>query len=144
MIRAVIGSAETPWERIERLVAEGKMPREAVERAEQLWEERFQAPIVLPNGELMQVTRDDMYHAIVDPRIWRHPERIELALHGIFEIRAGDFGRRVALSQWHENRGPLLGVVIIEVDNSLRGIHVIAARKIRGYQRKYGEMLWTS
>ena len=62
--------------RIERLLAEGRITHEALEGAQELWRARLQGGIKMPNGETATVTLDDLYHLLVDPRIWRKPRRI--------------------------------------------------------------------
>lgn len=119
------------------------MTREAVERAKHWWHERLQGGIVMPNGERVDMTLDNLYHALVDDRLCRHPERIEAALLGVFKIRTAEIGRRIALSHWDENGGRLIAVVIIDADSTLRGVHVINERRLRRYQRRYGDVLWT-
>ncbi len=118
------------------------MPREAVDEAERIWQERLRAGISLPNGDTVAVTRDDLYHIIVDSRIWRHPERIELALRGIFEIRDAGVGRRQAFSRWQEPEGERLTSVILDPDNTLRTLHLIDERRLRRYLRQGGAVLW--
>jgi hypothetical protein len=83
---------ETTKERIDRLVAEGKIPPEAVERAERLWSERLIHGVLMPNGETAIVQLSDLYHLIVDRRIWREPERFERMLAAVFEIRTARQG----------------------------------------------------
>ncbi|MBI4506840.1 MAG: hypothetical protein HY691_15010 [Chloroflexi bacterium] len=133
---------ESPKERVERLLGEGTMPRRAVEQAERLWRERLQHGVEMPNGEIVRITRNDLYHAIIDPRIWRHPERIALAIAHVFEIRALKQGRRQALSRWNEGGQELLAVVILEGGPRLWSMHVINEKRVRRYNRAGGEVLW--
>jgi hypothetical protein len=138
----IAGGAESPRERIERLVVEGKMPRAAVERAEQLWHERWQRGMQMPNGEVVQVTLDDLYHVIVDDRIWRHPERIEAALANVFEIRASYSSRRLALSRWNEGETIQLAAVVLTGESRLWSIHLIDEKRFQRYNRQRSEVLW--
>ncbi|HKP54146.1 MAG TPA: hypothetical protein VJ183_16025 [Chloroflexia bacterium] len=132
---------EEPKARIERLIGEGKITREAVDAAERLWVGRLRNGVVIPNGELIIITLRDLHHVLVDDRIWRKPERIEQALLGIFEIRPGRLGRRVALSRWMEDDKSLFGMILIEVDNTLRSLHLVDSRRLSREMRK-GEALW--
>jgi hypothetical protein len=118
------------------------MPRAAVERAEQLWHERWQRGMQMPNGEVVQVTLDDLYHVIVDPRIWRRPERIETALLHVFEIRALEQGNRLAFSRWREGEQDRLAALVLYPDGTLRALHLIDDRRMRRYTRKQEEVLW--
>ena len=127
--------------RVERLVAKGEMPQEAVSEAEDLWYQTLHAGVVMPNGETARVTLNDLYHIIVDSRIWRRPDRIERLLRGVFEIHEADFGRRRALSRWQEDERELFGYAILELDGGVRTMHVITERELRRQQRK-GERLW--
>ncbi|HHY95483.1 MAG TPA: hypothetical protein GX513_10825 [Firmicutes bacterium] len=133
--------AEPPKERIERLVAAGKIPQEAINRAEALWHSRLREGVFLPNGERLQITLLDLYHAIVDPMIWRRPERIESLLLGIFEIREGEHGRRVALSRWKEDEQERVGYAILGEEGGLRTLHVVDEKRIRREMRR-GQVLW--
>lgn len=136
------GSAEPPRERIERLVAEGLMPWAAVEQAERLWQERLRHGVTIPNGEQVWITLDDLYHVIVDSRIWRHPERIARALESVFEIRALEHGRRLAFSRWYEGGRERLAALVLYPDRTLRTMHLIDERRLRRYTRKVGEVVW--
>jgi len=142
--RLMEGGRESPQARVERLVATGHMPREAVTRAEQLWAERLHLGVRLPNGETIQITRDDLYHVIVDDRIWRHPERIEAALENVFEIRRATGERRQAFSRWQEADGEQLAYIILELGSRLWSLHLIDDRRLRRYLRKEGEVLWNT
>jgi hypothetical protein len=132
---------ETPGERVERLIREGLMPREAVAAAQRLWWERLRQGVPMPNGDTAIITLRDLFHVIVDPRIWRRPDRIEHMLQGIFEIRTGEFRRRVGLARWEEDGRELVGVVILEADNRLRSMHVVDERKLRRATTR-GELVW--
>ncbi|MCX6021952.1 MAG: hypothetical protein NTZ05_09530 [Chloroflexi bacterium] len=133
---------ELPSERILRLAREGRIAPEAVEAALDFWNEHLRSGIPLPNGEIIWPSLDDLYHAIVDPRVLRRPERIASALLGLFELRStNDPTRRLGLCQWEESGQPLFGKVIIERHGGLRSIHVIDAKAIRKEQRK-GVILW--
>ena len=136
------GSVEPPRERIERLVAEGRMPRAAVEQAERVWQEQLRHGVTMPSGELVRITLDDLYHVIVDSRIWRHPERIERAIAHVFEIRRSHSGRRQAFSRWEEGTKALLAGIILEPGNRLWSLHLIDAKRMRRYTRRGGEIIW--
>jgi len=137
----IASGAESPRERIERLIREGKMTREAVDRAEYLWYERWQRGIQMPNGEVVSISLDDLYHLLVDNRIWRKPERIERILHGVYELRATREGRRRALSRWDEEGQSLVGYAIISGDSHAWTMHIIAERDLRKYRDE--ELLWS-
>jgi hypothetical protein len=134
-------ASESPRERIERLVAEGRLPGAALANAEALWEERLRGGVQLPNGEVVRVTRDDLYHVLVDDRIWRHPERIELALTHVFEIRQARGGRRLAFSQWMEEDQDCLAAIVLQGDR-LWSMHLVDRRRIQRYIRRGGDMIW--
>ncbi len=119
------GQGESPGERIERLLQQGKITAEAVEAAEVLWQDRLQYGVLLPDGETAVITLDDLYHLIVDHRIWRKLWRIELLLRGIFEIRTSVQGRRAGFSTWQDDATTLLGYVILEPDNRVRAMHLV-------------------
>jgi hypothetical protein len=136
------GSAEPPRERIERFVAEGQMPRDAVEQAERLWQAWLRHGVTMPNGEQVRITLDDLYHIIVDSRIWRHPERIARALESVFEIRALEHGSRLAFSRWYEGEQERLAALVLYPDRTLRTMHLIDERRLRRYTRKVGEVVW--
>ncbi len=135
------GGAESPRERIERLIREGKMTREAVAQGERLWRERWQGGIRMPNGEVVSISLDDLYHLLVDNRIWRKPERIERILQGVYELRATREGRRRALSRWDEDGQSLVGYAIITRDRHAWTMHIIAERDLRKYRDE--ELLWS-
>jgi hypothetical protein len=134
-------AAESSHERIERLVREGKMPRAAVEEAERLWREQLSGGVRLPNGETAVVTLGDLYHLIVDFRVWRKPWRIERALVGVFELRTAEQGRRVGLNQWDEDGRLQGGVVVLDPDMRVRSLHLVDDRRMRKFQRR-GDLLW--
>ncbi len=143
MVR-IAGGEETARERIERVVAEGQMPQSAVDKAEQIWDERHWGDGVrMPNGETVRVTRGDLYHAIIDPRVWRHPERIETALRNVFEIRASYGDRKMAFAKWVEDGSERLAVAIITPEYTLQALHLIDERRLRRYMRREGETIWT-
>ncbi len=141
MLPFISGGAESPKERIERLVAEGRMSQEAVEYAERLWRERLHEGVSMPNGEITRLTLDDLYHHIVDPRIARHPERIALILEGVSEIREANLGRRRALSRWLEDGHEVLGYAIIDENSEARTMHVVRPSEFRRLSRQGGH-LW--
>ncbi|MGI8552429.1 MAG: hypothetical protein ACR2PL_16815 [Dehalococcoidia bacterium] len=139
---AIVGGSETPRERIERLIADGQLERQALEQAEEVWQARLHVGVSLPNDDVVHVTQDDLYHAIIDPRLARRPDRIEAALQNVFEVRQAEGQRRLGLSRWLEDGMERLAVVIIEVNNTLRSIHLVDDRRLRRYQRQYPEVLW--
>jgi hypothetical protein len=118
------------------------MPQAAVTAAEELWRQRLVPGVRMPNGELALIELSDLYHLLVDPRIWRRPERIERLLLGIFEIRAADLGRRQALSSWEEDERVLSGYAILLHDGRVWAAHVIDERRRQRMRRK-GQVLWT-
>ena len=129
-------------ERVERLVGEGLIQQYFVDQAIELWQDRLRQGVVLPNGHMARPTVEDVYHAIIDPRILRHPERIEMILSNIFEMRSTNHpNRSMGLSQWDEAGQPVFGKVIIERGGGMRSIHVIDARAVQKEQRK-GVLLW--
>lgn len=127
--------------RIDRLVREGRMPREAVDTAEQLWRERLRGGVELPNGERVTITLGDVHHVIIDVRIWRHPERIERALAEATEIRLADDQFRHVLSRWDEGAQEVLGHAVLRPDGGLQALHLVDERRIRREQRR-GVLLW--
>jgi hypothetical protein len=137
----IAGGAETPHERIARLVAEGQMTREAVIRAERFWSERLAGGVPLPTGEIARIELADLYHLIVDSRIWRKPERIERLLRGVFEIRQAERDRRRALSTWDEDGVVLLGYAILGPDGKVWTMHLIGNREVRRSRRKE-RLIW--
>ena len=104
---------ETTSQRIERLINDGNITREAVIEAEAVWEQHLRQGILMPNGEMALITLDDLYHLLVDDRIWRKLYRIERVLLNVFEIRTGKTNRRVGLSRWNEGDASLLGYVVL-------------------------------
>jgi hypothetical protein len=134
---------ETPKERVERLIEQAKMSREAVTTAERFWRTRLRDGVLLPNGERAVITLDDLYHVMVDQRVGRKPQRIEQMLRSIFEIRSTDRGRRVAFSRWAEDGKSLVGVIILEANGRLRTLHVVEERRLRRAMQK-GDLLWRS
>jgi hypothetical protein len=119
------------------------LPREAVVRAEKLWGERLRHGVRMPNGEMVRLERSDLYHVLVDDRVWRHPERIETALSNVFEIRRAHGDRRQAFSRWREPEGERLASIILQPDNRVWSFHLIDERRLRRYARKGGEVLWS-
>jgi hypothetical protein len=133
---------ESARDRIERLVATNRLQRSDIDRAITMWAERWQTPLILPNGDPVTISLSDLYHALVAPRVVRRPERIERAVAGVFEIRtASTSSRRVCLSEWDEAGTRLYATVILEISGQLRTIHIVDARKLRKEQRK-GYLLW--
>lgn len=137
----IAGGSERDRERVEYLIWIGDIPREAVERAEQLWRERLQFGVEMPNGELATVALTDFYHLIQDNRIWRKPERIELLLRNVFEIRTARVDRHRALSDWHEDGRETTGYGILTLGGDLISIHLVDERELRRLRRQ-GERLW--
>ena len=137
----VAARREDSRQRIERLVAEGKMPREAAQTAERLWRTRLRRGIALPSGETAVVTLSDLYHLIVDDRIWRKPERIERILSGVFEIRTARGGRRIALSRWDEAGQTRVDCAILEPAGRVWTMHLVDERKLRRELGR-GDVLW--
>ncbi len=137
-----VGKAESSRDRIERLIREGKVTQDAVNEAERLWRERLREGVRMPNGEVVKMALDDLYHAIVDPRIWRHPDRIERAIANVFEIRASHSQRRQAYSSWPEGATKQLAALVLEKDNRLWSVHLIDERRLQRYTKKAGEVLW--
>ena len=84
---------------------------------------------------------DDLYHVIVDNRIWRKPWRIELLLRGIYEIHTAVQGRRTGFSTWQEDETTLLAYVILDQNNRVRAMHLVDEKRLRREMRK-GELVW--
>ena len=137
------GRAETPQERIQRLIREGRKTREEVERAEAFWYERLRSGVRLPNGDLVQISHADLCHVIVDDRISREPQRIGRALLSAFEMRETEGGRRLVLSSWQEGERERLAALIIDASINLRSLHLIDQRRLERYRRQAGPILWT-
>lgn len=70
-----ISKAESPRERIERLVREGKIARDTVTSAESIWRERLREGVKLPNGEVVKITIDDLYTKKAGEVLWRQSEQ---------------------------------------------------------------------
>lgn len=68
---------ESARERVERLIAEGRLARDTVREAERIWMERLQHGVRMPNDVLVRIALGDLYHVIIDGRVARRPERIE-------------------------------------------------------------------
>jgi hypothetical protein len=96
----------------------------------------------MPNGETARIQLSDLYHLIVDQRIWRKPERIERILAGVIAIHEGDRGRRQAFSRWEEADVVLLGYAILEPDGRVRTMHLIDERRFERRRRR-ARLLWT-
>ncbi len=141
MLLPISGGAESPKERLDRLVAEGMILQEAVDQAERLWRERLQNGVLMPNGEIARLILDDIYHIIVDSRIGSHPERIVLLLEGVADIREAALGRRRALSVWQEDEQEFFGYAILEKDSRVRTLHVVRPGEFRRMSRQGGR-LW--
>lgn len=131
---------EPPQKRIERLVAEGKMPKWAVEKAEKMWRTRFSEGIVDPRGINVRITHDDLMHLIVDPHIWRHPERIERIIvngYAIYQVRNG---REELHSSWVEGEKRLLAYAILEPGEfcRIKTLHLVDAKELERKSKKNG------
>ena len=137
------GQNDDPKLRVDRLIAEGKMTAVAVRAAEMLWRARLRQGVLMPHGEVARIELPDLYHLIVDDRIWRHPERIEQLLRSIFEIREAREQRRRALARWMEGETEHIAYAILEPDGRVRTMHVIDARRLARYRRRE-ILLWTS
>jgi hypothetical protein len=129
-------------QRVARLVAEGWMPQAAVTAAERLWSARLANGVQMPNGETARIEPDDLYHLIVDERIWRKPERIERVLAGVIAIHEAASGRRRAFSRWDEDGTTLLGYAILEPNSRVRTMHLLDAKRFERRRRK-ARLLWT-
>lgn len=136
------GGSESPRARVERLIQEGKISREAVAEAERCWRERLSRGIELPSGEIVRVTFNDLYHVIVDRRILLRPERIEAALTSAFEIRTARQERRLVFSRWREGEAERLAVAVLDADFTLKSLHLIDERRLQRYTRHSGDVLW--
>lgn len=132
---------DDPKRHVDRLVAEGALPLAAVHAAERLWQERLRHGVPIPSGELARFERGDLYHVIVDNRIWRHLERIERLLHNVIEIRQAHSGRRRALARWMEGERELIGYAILEDHGRVRTMHVIDARRLARHRARE-PLLW--
>ncbi len=133
---------EIPKQRVERLVREGKMPREAVIKAEAFWETDLRKPLLDPRGVNVTVTLNDVYHVIVDPRIWRHPERIKKILNFVVEIvESKTPGFEVLISEWGENGKTIYAYAVIALNKTLKVAHVVDKKKIRQL-KKGAKVLW--
>ena len=125
--------------RIQRLIAEGKLAPDLVAHAEELWSRQWQDGIVMPNGWRIRVTLDDLYHLIVDSRIARKPERIDLMLRHVYEIREARDRRHRILSRWRENAEDRHAFGILAGDR-LWTAHLIMPRDLQKYQDE--TVLW--
>jgi len=118
------------------------MPRHAVEQGIGLWQgRRWEQGIGMPNGGTAYVSEEDMYHLLVDPRVWRHPERVEMALEGVHEIRSARAGRRIALTEWKEGELRRVGYIVLTAEGHVWTLHVVDDKAIRKQQR-HGELIW--
>jgi hypothetical protein len=135
------GEGESVQQRIERLVREGRKSEHDVQRVLTIWRNHLQSDIAMPDGRAARVSLDDLYHLMVDDRILRKPERITLILRGVFELRRARHERIRALSTWEEDGRQFYGFAIIEVDQSVRTMHVIDRRDLRKYRNE--AVLWS-
>jgi hypothetical protein len=132
---------EQPLDRVSRLIREGHMTQEVVDHAVGFWRDQLRQGVRLPHRELVVISLDDLYHVLVDPRILRRVERIEMMLQGVFEIRTTSEGRQCALSRWSEQDQNLCGYIILQADSRLRTMHVVDEKRLERQARK-GELLW--
>jgi hypothetical protein len=107
--------------------------------AEELWRRRWQEGILMPNGDRVHITEADLYHLIVDGRIARKSERIELVLRDVYEIHEAREGRRRILSRWQEDGVDRYAFGILDGDR-LWTVHLIEARDLRKYRNE--NVLW--
>ena len=129
-------------EQVSHLLREGKLSAEQLRRIEQVWHERLSSGVRMPNGELVQVSLDDVYHVLVDGRIRRKPERNERLLASVFEIRQARGDRRRVLSRWEEEGGNLVaGFAILLPDGHMWTMHVTTERSLEPYRSKE-QLLW--
>jgi hypothetical protein len=117
------------------------MTQEVVDHAVGFWRDQLRQGVRLPHRELVVISLDDLYHVLVDPRILRRVERIEMMLQGVFEIRTTSEGRQCALSRWSEQDQNLCGYIILQADSRLRTMHVVDEKRLERQARK-GELLW--
>ena len=132
---------ESVRERVERLIVEGRLTRDAVREAERVWAERLRHGVRMASGQSVHVSLGDLYHAIVDSRIARKPWRIETMIAGIYELRTAESDRMLGLTRWIEETGELQGYVILTSERTLRSVHVVDERRLRKLARR-GERLW--
>jgi hypothetical protein len=140
-VRPVAGGSERDRDLIEQLVAEGRIPRAAVDAVEQLWQEQLQPGIILPNEQTITIVLTDIYHLLQDSRIRRKPERIALLLMNIFEIREAQWSRQRGLSRWQEGEQSVTGYAILTPDNALVTMHLVRESELRRLRRQ-GAQLW--
>jgi hypothetical protein len=93
----------------------------------------------MPNGERVHITEADLYHLIVDGRLARKPERIEIVLHHVYEIHEARNDRRRILSRWQEVGEDRYAFGILAGDR-LWTVHLIEARDLRKYRNE--NVLW--
>ncbi|MBI4507009.1 MAG: hypothetical protein HY691_15875 [Chloroflexi bacterium] len=137
----IAGGAESYRDLLEHLVAEGKLPRTAIDQGEAFWRVHLQQGVPMPNGQTAIISLDTLYHLLADHRIWRKPDRILALLPHVFEVRTASLRRWRALSQWEEGDQVLSGYAMFDPDGRLRTLHVVRPRELRRMQRQ-GERLW--
>ena len=131
-----------PIQQVEELIRRDQLIREAVERARRIWRLHLLHGIMMPNGERVLVSEQDLHHVLLHERILRKPERIERLIRSVFELRStGTERRRVGLSTWTEEDRAIFGYVILDPDNHLRTAIIADARKLRKLARQ-GSQLW--
>ncbi len=119
------------------------MPAEAVATAKSFWESRLQEPVVDPRGIEVIVTMDDLYHLIVDPRIWRRPERIEKILTSVVEVVESKIpGFEILISEWEEDGKKTYTYAVLSLDKTVKTAHVVDEKKIRQLKRG-AKVLWS-
>ncbi|MGI9863115.1 hypothetical protein SDD30_17215 [Moorella naiadis] len=137
-------SGENSKQRIDRLIKEGKMPQQAVIEAEKFWQTNLRKPLVGPLGVEITVTLGDFYHAIVDPRIWRHPERIKMALKSVVEIvESKNYpSYEVWICRWKEDGKEITAIAVIAPDRTLKTLHIGDEKRIKRL-KKGVKILWS-
>ena len=141
MPEPIAGGSESDRDRIEHRVAMGETSREGVDAVERLWRDRLQYGVAMPNGETVSIALTDIYHLLLDNRVLRKPERIELLLSNVFQIRSGEVDRRRALGRWPEEAGTIGGYAILTDGSHLVTLHIVTNSELRRLGRK-GDLLW--
>jgi hypothetical protein len=77
-----------PLQQVEELIVRGQLSRKAVERARRIWRLHLQHGVVMPNGERVFISEQDVHHVLLHERILRKPERIEHLIRNAFELRS--------------------------------------------------------
>jgi len=135
---------ENSKQRVDRLVKEGKIPRQAIIEAEKFWQTNLCEPLVGPRESKITVTLSDLYHAIVDPRVWRHPERIKTALKSVVEIVESriDPAYEVWICRWREDGKEITAIAVIAPNRTLKTFHIIDDKRIKRF-KKGVKVLWS-